>query len=84
MKHAQCIQSSALKVSIDKFHFLSSAFQYEFKFVRKLKFEMADLYFSMQLVDPSEEEYTLDCINERPTLKLSFSLKLHNKKNKDI
>ena len=33
---------------------------------------MADLYFLMQLVDPSEEEYTLDFINERLTLKLSL------------
>ena len=37
---------------------------------------MADLYFSMQLVDPSEEEYTLDFTNERPTLKCSLFIEI--------
>ena len=41
---------------------------------------MADLYFSMQLVDPSEEEYTLDFTNERPTLKCSLFIEIAQQK----
>ena len=80
---AQCIQSSVLKISINKCYF-QRFYSFQpvwFKFVRKRKFQVADLNFFIIFWDkhslyPFKEEYILDFMNERPTLEFSLFIEM--------